>query len=75
MKSLMQKEGGKGSESVSIVIRIIALFALTGLIFVLGDKNITGGSVSEIFGGSSNYIVAVLAVVVVAAFTYLAFKK
>lgn len=75
MKKLMQKEDGKGFESVSIVIRIVALFALTGLIFVLGDKNITGGSVSEVFGGAANYIVAVLAVIVVAAFTYLAFKR
>jgi len=73
MKKLIKKEGS--FESFSIIVRVIALFALTGLIFILGDKNITGGAVTEVFGTSSNYVIGGLAVLVVGAFTYLAFKK
>lgn len=63
------------SESVSVFIRIIALFALTGLIFILGDNGITGNAASGVFGGASNYISGILALVAIVAFAYLAFKK
>ncbi len=62
------------SESFSVSIRIIALFALTGLIFILGDDSITGGVATEVFGGASDYILGILALVSIVAFAYLAFK-
>lgn len=65
----------KEPESVSVFIRIIALFALTGLIFILGDDSITGNAAAEVFGGASDYIIGILALVSIVAFAYLAFKK